>query len=434
MNRVLPGVVVAVTVVNLPGYLVATEAVQLRSSLHFGSAEIGFVLAAYYAGSVVLAFAGGIAAEALGGELVLRLVMLVSALALWSIASLVRGWPELALALFFAGGSSATAQAAANLVLARNTASGRQGIAFGVKQSAAPLAYLIGGAAVPAVALTVGWHWAFAGAGVLACLGVLAVPRSQVPGRPKGAQSQVRREPGAGRGLVLQTAGFGLALMSCASLATYLVASGVSVGLGAGAAGVLAAVAGLGSIGIRIGSGWAADRRQMRHFEVVAGMLVVGACGFGLMVTGAALRMEVPFVIGGLLAFAVGWGWNGLFNLGVVLNHPAAPGRATGFAQTGGRLGSMLGPLLFALLLSRGSYAAGWGGAAVAACAGATLMVVGGRRARGGARSAGDHGGGAAGPEAGGLEEAAGNALTRAHGFCARLNLSDRAKPGRLAG
>jgi 4-diphosphocytidyl-2-C-methyl-D-erythritol kinase len=51
-------------------------------------------------------------------------------------------------------------------LLARRVEVARRATAFAVKQSAIPAAMLLGGLAVPALALTVGWRWAFAGGAV----------------------------------------------------------------------------------------------------------------------------------------------------------------------------------------------------------------------------------------------------------------------------
>jgi hypothetical protein len=72
------------------------------------------------------------------------------------------------------------------------------------------------------------------------------------------------------------------------------------------------------------------------------------------------------------------WDWNGLFNLAVVQTHPRAPAGATGIVQTGGGLGSFLGPLLFALILTRWPYGIGWAAAVGEATAAGVVLSFGG--------------------------------------------------------
>src|SRR5205823_1137887 len=81
-----------------------------------------------------------------------------------------------------------------NLTLARSVPAHRLGLSFGVKQAAIPLATLLAGAAVPAVALTVGWRWAYVIAAGLAVLALVGAPRAgepyvRIPGPPPGARA-----------------------------------------------------------------------------------------------------------------------------------------------------------------------------------------------------------------------------------------------------
>ena len=68
----------------------------------------------------------------------------------------------------------------------------------------------------------------------------------------------------------------------------------------------------------------------------------------------------MPVVIGALVAYTLGWGWNGLFNLAVVRSNPERPGAATGITQTGVFVGAVFGPLLFGFVVDRASYTAAW--------------------------------------------------------------------------
>ena len=66
------------------------------------------------------------------------------------------------------GLANAVSHPAANLSLAREVPAGRQGLSFGIKQAAIPVATLLAGLAVPTIAVTLGWRWAFAGGAALA--------------------------------------------------------------------------------------------------------------------------------------------------------------------------------------------------------------------------------------------------------------------------
>ena len=60
--------------------------------------------------------------------------------------------------------ANALGQLASNAALARHVPAHRQGLSFGVKQAAIPVSTLLAGAAVPTIALTAGWRWAFVAA------------------------------------------------------------------------------------------------------------------------------------------------------------------------------------------------------------------------------------------------------------------------------
>src|SRR5829696_7279082 len=56
-----------------------------------------------------------------------------------------------------AGLANAVSHTAANLSLAREVPASRQGLSFGIKQAAIPVATLLAGLAVPTIAVTLGW-------------------------------------------------------------------------------------------------------------------------------------------------------------------------------------------------------------------------------------------------------------------------------------
>lgn len=377
----LGGLVLAASVVSLPSYLVAAQSVQLRASLHFSAPELGVAMASYYAGSVAFAFAGGWLSELVGGPRVLRYCMILSAAVLVGIAVAVHSLAELAGALVLGGAASTGGQAASNLVISRRVAGTSQGLAFGVKQGAVPLAFMIAGLAVPAVTLTIGWRWAFAGAGVLALstLGLVPRPRSTIASRV--AHRGGRRPKGSGA-LIVVACGFGLALMSCASLSTYLVSSSVEAGLAPGAAGILVAGASLGSVLVRVLTGILADRTHSHGWWGVVVLLGLGGLGTLILALGSAYHAVALVCVGGVLGFSAGWGWNGLFNYSVVRSHRRAPARATGVVQTGGRLGSLVGPLIYAAVLAHSTYSVGWLVASAEAVVGSTVILVGSRMLR----------------------------------------------------
>lgn len=370
--------VVATTAVALPSFLVGAVAVQIREHMRFSVAILGAIVASYQLAAAVVSMPSARLVRRVGALRVLRLTSLVAALVLAAVAGLVTSWPVLAAMMVVAGAASGAAQPSANLLLARRVHVRSQGLAFGIKQSAIPLAGLLSGLAVPALALTLGWRWAFAAAAVLALAAALAVPSGGTvepdtrPGDDGPDGSYERRLP-----LVVLAVGFGVALAAASSLGAFLVPAGVAAGLARGTAGLVAALGAASALAVRVVAGHRADRRGQAHFPVVATLIGVGAAGFVLLAAGSGLHSPSLFVPGAVLAYGVGWGWNGLFNFAVVRTHPAAPARATATTQTGGRLGNVVGPLLLGVLAGSYGYGVAWALAVGEALVGALLILLG---------------------------------------------------------
>jgi cyanate permease len=147
------------------------------------------------------------------------------------------------------------------------------------------------------------------------------------------------------------------------------------VGIAEGTAGLLAALGSAASLAVRMSLGARADRRRDYGYGTVVALLVAGAGGFALM----AIHVPATFVVGAVTAFALGWGWPGLFNLAVVANHREAPAAATGITQSGIYVGASLGPLAYGLLADGIGYGAAWAAVGATSLAGAMVMAVAGR-------------------------------------------------------
>ena len=376
----LGGVATSLTV-----FLVATLAVQIRAGLHLSLNGLGLAVSVYYLAAAIAAVPGGRLAERFGGARAMRGAVIGAGLCQVLVAAAARSLWGLALMLAAAGALDATMQSAANLLLLRRVPAGRRGLAYGVKQAAVPFTSVLGGLAVPALALTVGWRWAFGGAVGLAALALAAIPRSRTTLAERRRARERQPDGGLAPLLVLAT-GFGLSMLSIAALTTFLVTSAVASGMGKAAAGLLVALAGGMAAGVRIGVGAGSDRigaksgrTAARHLRVVCGMLCLGAAGYVALAAGSATRLWPLTVLGAVVTYGAGWGWNGLFNMAISVSHPAAPAKASGIALTGNRLAGIAGPYLFALLVTRTSYTVGWLVAAGAALAAGTVMLLGDR-------------------------------------------------------
>jgi predicted MFS family arabinose efflux permease len=247
-----------------------------------------------------------------------------------------------------------------------------------VKQSGVPFATFLAGLAVPSIALTAGWRWAYVAAAGVALVAAIAVPVSA----PAGSWGSASRPAGgtvAGAGrlplrvMVVLAIGVALAAAAAATLGAFFVSAGVEAGLSESTAALTLTLGSALGIAVRLSAGVLADRRSGGHLRSVTAMLFLGSFGYLLFAFGrpGIMLAGVP------LAFGAGWAWPGLFNLAVVLANPASPGAATGITQTGTYMGAVLGPLLFGFLAEHLSFGWAWIVAALLGWTAAAAMWTG---------------------------------------------------------
>lgn len=368
---------VSVTVIGvLPVFLVGALAVQLRADLGIGLGALGVATAAMFAVSGSLSRPAGALVQRIGSARGMAGAALLSTAALAGVA-LAPSLPVLLVALVVAGLANSAAQPAANMRISELVPTGRLGLAFGIKQSSIPAATLLGGLAVPGVALLVGWRWAPAGAAAVAlAVAAWAARAGRGPGPARGDGTE---QPDVGLprgGLLVLTVGGGLGAAASTTLGVFTVDSGVASGLTPATAGLLAAAASVLVLAVRIGVGWTADRTLGRsNYALIAHLLTGGTLGYALLATG----VPAAFVVGAVLAFGAGWGWMGLFHFAVVKDNRLTAAATTGFVQTGLSLGAAAGPLAFGAVAQAAGYRAAWLGAAVVGLA-AVVTVRTGRR------------------------------------------------------
>ena len=350
---VLLAVAVA-TVGVLPAFLTGGLAVQIRSELDFGSAALGLAVTVFFISASLASVVMGRVVERIGAHRAMRVSATGSAAALLGVALFAGSWAGLMACLVLGGLANAVAHPATHLSLARKVPANRQGFSFGIKQAAIPAATLLAGLAVPIIAVTFGWRWAFAGGAALALLISFIVPAETLSSVRKIKEARAGDVPTAP--LVLLALGIGLGSAAATPLGAFIVESSVAAGLRVETAGLMLALGSAVGIVVRVAFGWLADGMGGGRLRLVAAMLGVGVVGFVLLASGSG-GLIVP---GTLLAFGAGWGWPGLFNFAVVKTNPNAPAAATGITQTGASGGAALGPLVFGVVVEAASYEAAW--------------------------------------------------------------------------
>lgn len=356
-------------VATSPPFLLGALAVQLRADLDFSPTQLG-IAAASFRGIVTLSSATlGRVADITGPSRAMRAAVSVTVVSALSIALFADSWEALVAWLVLGGVGSALAGPAMSAFIARAVRAGRRGIAFGFQQAGPPGAALVGGFAVPLVALTLGWRWVFAGAGVLAAVVLLIVPNvAGASPDPDGGRQESLPLRGPAIIAIAVTFGFG----SATTMSTFLVESAVDAGIGNGAAGFVLGVGAASSIVVRLITGRLADRWTHGHLLVSALMLGGGFVGYALLATGAPAAM----IIGTIVAFSFGWGFSALMFFAIGRMYPENPGAAAGMVIMGGSLGGIVTPVLFGYVLETTSYGPAWTLLAVWAVMASALLMT----------------------------------------------------------
>lgn len=373
----------------MPVFLAGGMAVQIGAELGQSAQALGAAMATFIAVQAVLSGPLGRVADRLSAVRAMRASLVVSALGGLGLAALGTSWTTLSVALGVTGIGNALGQPAASRHLAGTVRVQRQGIAFGVFQSSKPVAGLLSGLAVPAVALTIGWRWAFVVVALAGLVVALVCPPGHAESPPAVLGSADRRllvSPAMGA-LLLGIAG-GFAAVKIFS--SFLVDASVQAGMGEAAAGMVLSAASVVAVGARLTVGLVADRRSGSLWPLVVGMLLVGALGFALLAVD-----EPPLMALGAVVVGVGaWGYNGLLHLSMVRTLQHRPATITGLLLAGASTGGVVGPVAFGVVAERSSYSVAWAGVVALVLVSTTLLGLGGRhveRQRLGAATAGPH-------------------------------------------
>ena len=365
----------ATVVAMLPSFLTAALVVQIGLDTGLTLTGLGVVISLFFGMAALVSPTAGRLSERVGWANGLRISTLLSALALGAIGWFGTTVPVIGISLGLAGIASALTQTAANLTIARCVVPGRHGWVLGIKHACVPAAMFLAGLAVPTLALTVGWRWAFRVAAVIAVVTTATIPRREQPHTLSPPPASVK--PSAGKPntpihlLVVLAVAVGLGIGALDPLGSFFVGYSVSIGVEEQVAGVLLAIGGFCGIIARLIAGRLIDRKAQADFTAIASMMVAGAVGIVILNLGGYPGL----LIGGFIGFTAGWGWSGLFTFAVVKDNPEAPAAAWGVAQTGKFVGAAIGPLVFGIIADRVSFDAAFWMATVALLTAAGLIL-----------------------------------------------------------
>jgi MFS family permease len=370
-TRIVAAAVTAMTAAVLPVHLTGALAPELQDELGFGDTGLGIAVAAFFAVSALLTTAGGSLSDRFGAVRAMRVAVVWSGVSLLLIAMLARSYVLLVLLLALATVGPAVSQPGSNVLVSEGVPLSRRGLGLGAKQGGIPAAGALAGLALPLVAVPLGWRWAFAFAAGVALLALLLLP--ELPVRP--ATVERRRLPAEDprrRGLGLLTVGAGCGACAVAPISSFLVRSATHLGFSDASAGLILALGSVLLIAVRVTAGALADRHRFHPFLAVAVLLGLGVAGYALL----ASDHRVAFVAGAVVAFTAGWGWPGLFNLGVIAHFGDLPGAASGITQSGIFVGAVVGPLAFGALADHVSFTAAWSFSALWTAVGAVAILA----------------------------------------------------------
>lgn len=356
----------------LPVFLVGGLAVQIRADLGFSETQLGAAVTATFVTGALLGPVGGRMADRLGARRSVAIGALLSCLALAGITLLAQGWATLAAFLAVAGVALSFMDPGLAILITGTTAADRHGLAFGVKEASIPAATLLAGLAVPFIALTLGWRWAFSLGIVPLAILLLALPRLDLPGAKtgKGQKGKVDTAGPPRRAILAVALGAAVASTAASGISVFLTESAVAMGMEPGPAGILLAAGSVAGIITRVGTGARADRHGGTQLGLMSFMMAFGAVAMAV----AAIGGNLFLVVGTLGAFSGGWGWSGLLFLSLVRATPSTPGAGAGIGLAGLAIGNAAGPLSFGAVAENLSFGAAWLGAALLTALAAVLM------------------------------------------------------------
>lgn len=366
----LGAVASGLTLAALPVFMIGGLAVQIRADLGFTETQLGAAVTAAFLLAAAAGPLGGRLADAWGPRRAILAGAALTVVALAGIGGFAQSYLHLAGLLAVAGMSFVFMDPGLAVLVTRTMPPHRHGLAFGIKEASVPVATLAAGLAVPAIALTLGWRWAFL-LGLIPLSTLLwLLSRIDLSGNAIFLVASVERTAPPRSAVRVVAVAAALASTGASGIGVFLTESAVAMGLSPAGAGYLLATGSVAGIITRVGTGIWADRTGGTQLRLMTIMLTVGAVAMAV----AALGSGPLLVLGTIGTFTGAWGWSGLLFLSLVRSSPASPGAVAGIGLTGLAVGNALGPLIFGATAENVSFPAAWLVAATLVGAGAVVL------------------------------------------------------------
>jgi sugar phosphate permease len=349
----------------------AVIAPAIRDDFGVSLSQVGVLLASLWVGTITTLLAWGLLADRLGERAVLGTGLTACGL-LAVAAGRADGFWMLVVLLFLASAAGASVNAASGRAVMQWFAPDERGLALGIRQTAIPVGAGIGALALPSLEQAGGLEAAFSFLGGLCLVAALAAALVIREAPARDAELEGDAIPWTLRDRRLWTLSFasGLYLFGQIPFLSFAVLFLHDVhGMSATRAAVVLAVFQAGAVLTRIGAGRLSDRLANR----LRPLRWIGlASAVGLLTTALVADAGVAFVIlVVIVAGAISMAWNGLsLTAAAELAGRARSGAAIGFQQTTLGVIGVLVPVIFATVVDKTSYQAGFALAAAGPLAG----------------------------------------------------------------
>ena len=179
-SRLIAAVSLATIASVFPGLASGALAVQASADFDVSEGTYGWALGSFFIGAAVTSLPLGRLAQRLGPRRQLLIGLAATVAIQLTIALLVSSFGQMLAMLALAGVANSGVQSAVNLALTQASLP-RLGLAIATKQAAMPGSAMIGGLAVPVVALTLGWRWSYVVGAAMAAAAITQVRSFVMP-------------------------------------------------------------------------------------------------------------------------------------------------------------------------------------------------------------------------------------------------------------